>query len=75
VQRQAARVATRPDQHEAQLVDGDLDVLDLVEAEAEPARPARCGEPGDAQELRRGGQHEPHLLTVDLDHPCLPFAR
>src|SRR5262249_29811075 len=55
-------------EREAQLVDGDLDVLDLVEAEAEPAGESGGGETGHAQQLRRGRHGQPDLVTAPVGH-------
>ncbi len=56
-----------PVRPEAQLVDGQSQILDLVVVEAEPAGQAGRGDPGQPQELWRGRDHQPYFVARSHD--------
>ena len=58
---------------EAQLVDGEPQVLYLVEGEAQPAGQPGRRHPGESEELRHGRNGEAHLVL--LGHVVAPSCR
>src|SRR5262249_25064924 len=53
----------RTDEGNTQLVDGEAEVGDLVEREAEPAGQAGGGDPRKAQEFSGGGHRQPDFIA------------
>ena len=56
-----------PVKPEAQLVDGQAQILDLVVAEAQPAGQAGRGDPGQTKELRQGRDDQSDFVARGHD--------